>query len=455
MRIRDLPTIFKRDDIRAYLAESWAMGWPMVIIMFFEFFISITDVYIAGRIGKEVQAAYGFVVQLYFIFAVVAAALNVGAVSTISQLYTSGDMAQYRRAVFSSIVFAAAAGVVFAVIGVIGAPYLVRALNMPAEVKEIAATLMQIYSLGLAFAYVLLNSNGILRSSREIVTSLKTMGFVCVLNVGLNFIFLYGTDLGFRGIAYSTVGAITIGAAINSLHIRRLVDGFRDYSWPLIKKIFLIGWPIGLLQVIWQLASTVLYLILSMLPENRIEVLAAFTNGMRIESAIFLPAFAFNFANAVVVGNLLGKKKYDDAFRNGLITAGLAVGVVTVLTAIVVLNATWIMPLLSSDRIVVAESKKYLYIAMLAEPFIAWGTVLMGGLNGAGDTKRVMLIVALSVWLVRIPLAYACVTLAGWGPMSVWWAMNASIVVQTIWVTKRYYSKKWLHRLRVAEVASV
>jgi 2-amino-4-hydroxy-6-hydroxymethyldihydropteridine diphosphokinase len=33
----------------------------MTLIMFFEFVIGLTDVYVAGRITKEVQAAYGFV----------------------------------------------------------------------------------------------------------------------------------------------------------------------------------------------------------------------------------------------------------------------------------------------------------------------------------------------------------------------------------------------------------
>jgi hypothetical protein len=39
----------------------------MTLIMFFEFLIGLTDVYIAGKVGKEIQAAYGFVIQLYFI----------------------------------------------------------------------------------------------------------------------------------------------------------------------------------------------------------------------------------------------------------------------------------------------------------------------------------------------------------------------------------------------------
>ena len=56
----------------------------MTLIMFFEFVIGLTDVFVAGRVGKDIQAAYGFVIQFYFIFIVVANALTVGTVSVVS-----------------------------------------------------------------------------------------------------------------------------------------------------------------------------------------------------------------------------------------------------------------------------------------------------------------------------------------------------------------------------------
>ena len=75
---------------------------------------------------------------------------------------------------------------------------------------------------------------------------------------------------------------------------------------------------------------------------------------------------------------------------------------------------------------------------------MAWGVILSGGLNGAGDTKSVMIRVALSVWLVRIPLSYLLGIIFGFGAIAVWWSMNSSLLVQAILISKRYYSKKWL-----------
>ena len=112
------------------------------------------------------------------------------------------------------------------------------------------------------------------------------------------------------------------------------------FSLAIIRNIFSIGWPAGVLQVFWQLSVLALFLIISALPENNIEILAAFTNGLKIESVIFLPAFAFNMASAVVVGNLLGKNNQEDAFSAGIVTALAGVTIVSALTVMVMFNGS-------------------------------------------------------------------------------------------------------------------
>jgi MATE family multidrug resistance protein len=444
MRLGDIPQLLKRRDVKDYLETSWALGWPMVLILLFDFAISLTDVFVAGRLGEEVQAAYGVVVQFYFIMTVVVTALNIGAVSTISKLFTADKPEEYALTVRSSLVVAGFTGIVLTGVGALAAPFFMEALSIPEAVKQYAVPLVRIYALGLVFQYILINANGVLRSTQRIQISLKTMSVVCFLNIGLNFALVFLTPLGFRGIGVATVISLATGALINGYIVRASIDGLKNWSWHVIKKIFRIGWPIGLLQLVWMFGQAVLYLILGALPEHPVEMMAAFTNGVRVEAAIFLPAFAFNFANAVVIGNMLGAKRYEDAYRNGIITAGIGMCVVAALTAIVVANAQWIMPLLSDNSLVIGQSKNYLYIHIVGEPIMAIGMVLAGGLNGAGDTFAVMWRVMASVWLVRIPLAYLCALVLGWGAPSIWAVMVVSITVHALLIVQRYRSRKWL-----------
>ncbi len=436
-------TLLKREDIRSYIFRSWSVSWPMTLIMFFEFLIGLTDVYIAGRISKEVQATYGFVIQLYFIFIVIANALTVGTVSVVSRLFTSRNKDELTEAVFSSIVTATIAGIILAAAGILSGPEIIKILNIPEELKPLAISFIHIYAAGLLFHYVLISCNGILRSCNMVKKSLKTMALVCAVNIALNFFLVFHTPISFRGIALATALSVFIGSMVNLTYVRSLMTGEKKFSMDRVKKIASIGWPMGLLQILWQLSSMVLFLILSALPEHKIEILAALTTGLRIESAIYLPVFGFNMANAVIVGNLLGEKKEEDVFKSGIVTATIGVVIVTLMVIAVILNARWIVSLLSNNEIVIKESVKYIFISMISEPFMAWGIILSGGLNGAGDTKSVLMRVALSVWLVRIPLSYIFVVLFGFGAVSVWWSMNVSQFVQAFLISKRYFSREW------------
>ena len=444
MGYNEIRTLFKSESFRSFVSRSWSISWPITVIMFFEFLIGLTDVYIAGRVSKEVQATYGFVIQLYFIFIVIANALTVGTVSVVSRLFTSDKKEELTEAIFSSIVASAVAGMILAMAGILFTPELIRFLNIPETLKELSLPFIKTYAICLLFHYVLINSNGILRSCYKVKNSLKTMALVCMINILLNFFLVFHTPLGFRGIALATASSVFIGSWVNIFYVKRLVGHGMRFSVRTVRKMAGIGWPIGLLQVLWQLASMVLFLILSTLPEQKVEILAALTTGLRIESAIYLPAFAFNMANAVVVGNLLGEKKEEEALRSGVVTAVIGVVIVAIMAIAVVLNARWIASLLSPNETVIRESAKYLYISMLSEPFMAWGIILGGGLNGAGDTRSVLIRVALSIWLVRIPLSYIFVTLLGFGAVSVWWSMNLSQVIQAFLISKRYFSKRWL-----------
>jgi putative MATE family efflux protein len=318
-------------------------------------------------------------------------------------------------------------------------------MDVPEVLKGYAVPLMRIYSLGLVFAYILINTNGIMRACGEIKKSLITMAVVCLLNTFLNFYLAFRTPLGYQGIAVATVLSTFIGCLMNIFFLRSLLSGFFKFSAASVKKIINIGWPAGLLQIFWQLAAIALFLILARLPKNNIEVMAAFTNGLKIESAIFLPAFAFNMANAVVVGNLLGKKDRENAFSAGLVTALLGVAAVSLLTLIIISNAGPIAAMLSNNPTVISESINYIRIALLFEPVMAWSVILAGALNGAGDTKSVMIIVTLCVWAVRVPLSYFLALYFGLGASAVWWSMNLSIIAQAIFISRRYFSRAWFH----------
>lgn len=432
------------NSYRKYMKESWSTSWPMIFIMFFEFLISLTDVYIAGKLGKEYQASVGFVSQVYFIFIVLANAITIGGVSILSRQYTSGDRKKFSDSVYSIVIAVSIAGAALGILGMLLGPMTIDIMNIPDDLKVLSRPLITILSGGMLFHYFLINSNGILRAAKNVKKSMVTMAIVCVSNIGLNFYLVFNTSAGYRGIALSTSISYFLGSIVNYIHISALMERVKSFSFALVKDVISIGWPSGLLQIAWTAGYTLIFLIVSMLPERNIDVIAALTNGIRIEAAIYMPAFAFSLSGAVITGNFLGEKNPDRAFSSGIATGISAVIFISVLTVIVLFNAEALSSLLSVNPVVIEECKYYLYISMIGEPVTAWAMVLGGSLNGAGDTRSVMYIVAASMWLVRLPLCYLFAIWLGLGSHAIWWSMNVSIMIHAVLVTRRYMKKKWI-----------
>lgn len=429
-------------NVMPLIKSSWKMSWPMMVMMVFEFLISMTDIYIAGLYGKEVKAATGLASQVYALFIMTGHALTIGAVSILSRLYTSEDKKLFKSAVFTSVTSAFSFGVIICIIGILFSKQIATLLNAENQVKDYASTLIKIYFLGIIFHMTLINMNGVLRSCKRVVITMGVMIFAALLNITLLLYFYNFTDIGFKGIAISTAISLSAASIINIIIMYRIIDKVYIFSINILKQILSIGWPGGIVSLSWQFGGTALYAILGMLAYST-EIMAAYATGLRIESAIFMPAFAFNMANAVIVGNLMGEKKFDEAYKNGFVTAFISMSIVTVMMAVIIIFARPIAEMLEPNKAVVPEIIKYLYICMIAEPFIALNLAMNGALNGAGDTKATMRYAILNVWVLRLPLAYILGIFLGFGATGIWWALNMGFFMQVILSTRRFMSKKW------------
>ncbi|MCM8819226.1 MAG: MATE family efflux transporter [Candidatus Omnitrophica bacterium] len=433
-----------KQKIKFLTIESIKICFPISLIMLFEFLMGLADVYVAGRINKEIQASYGLAFQLYLVGLIPIISFSVGVVSLLSRQFSAlkigANKKEFYKTSFSAISVSFIFGILISILGVFLYPVIINFLKIPSDINFFSKNLIRIYSFSLFFEYFFIIANAILRSCKKIVISLRNYTIVTILNIILNFVLVFFTPLGYLGIALATVISLFVGALFSIFAIKEFLV-YRKISFLYLKEIFNISWPIGLIQILWNMASVVIFTILAKLPTNNIETIAAFTNALKLEAAIFLPAFAFNMASAVLVGNFIGKKNFLDAFNIGRIIAILGLIVVGALSLLVILNAKFIMSILSSNEIVIREGLIYLYISLIFEPLLAWSIILNGSLSGAGYTKDILIVMIISIWLVRVPFCYILAILLKKGAIGVWIGMNISIITQAIFITNRYLKR--------------
>jgi len=447
------PTNRKIDlTIGSLRSNIWQISWPMLLIMLFYFFVGFTDIYVAGFISSEVQAAVGFVDQLYFLIIIIANALSVGTLAMVSRNVGAGDTGRALAIAKQSLLFSIVVAAVLSVIGVFFHREIVALAGFPDDIRDIAGRFLSIFALALGPNYILIISNAVFRASGEVKKPLITMFLVSVLNIAGDFVLVFGISpfpkLGYAGIAVSTAAAVTAGMGVNLFFLSR--DWWRPLYWKpwkiskeTIGKILSLSWPAAMLQIAWNAGTIVLYNILSRLGSDSVTALASITNGLRIEAVIYLPAFALNMAASVLVGQNLGAGNPERAERVGWKIAQTGVLLMSVMALVIFAWAGWFASLLTKNPQVLEETARYLKINMLSEPFMALSSVLGGGLQGSGDTRGTMWVIIIAMWFIRLPLAYLLALVLGYGAVGVWVAMIASMILQGLLMTRRFHKGQW------------
>ncbi len=430
----------------------WQLSWPMLLIMLFNFVVGLTDIYVAGLINPKVQAAVGFVNQLYFLLIIIANAISIGTVALVSRNIGSGDLARARINAKQSLIFGSLIALVLTIAGLVFYREIIAAAGFPPEIRTIGETFLWIFAFALGPSYLLIISNAVFRASGEVRKPLLTMFVFSAVNVLGDFALVFGIPpfprLGYPGIALSTAIAATIGMGINFIFFsfprwKALYQRPWSISIASIKTIANLGWPAGLLQIAWNAGSIVLYNILGRLGGASIVALASLTNGLRIEAIIFLPAFALNMAASVLVGQNLGAKNPDRAAAVGWKIAWVGVVLLSAIAICIFIWAEYFASFLTKEPAVLAETTRYLRITMFSEPFMALSLILGGGLQGAGDTRGNMWVIVICMWFIRLPLAYLLALVLGYGAMGVWVAMIFSMMVQGLLMARRFYRGQW------------
>lgn len=426
----------------------------MLLIMIFNFFVGFVDVYVAGFISAEVQAAVGFVSLLYFFVIIIANAISIGTVALVSRAIGAEDLARATEVARQSLIFGSLVAAVLTLVGYFLAREIVALAGFPEEIREIAETLLRIFSVALGANYLLVISNSLFRASGDVLYPLFTMFIVSAVNILAAFVLVFGwfrfPPLGYTGIGIATAVSVILGMGINLVLFSRsrwrlIYKGSWAFSLDTVKKIIDIGWPAAMLQIAWNTGTIILYNILGRLGEESITAMAAISNGLRIEALIFLPAFALNMSASVLIGQNLGAGNPERAERAVWWIAAVGVATLSVLALAVYFRAESFAALVAKDPAVLAETTRYLQINMIAQPFIALSLALSGGLNGAGDTRGTMWVMIVSIWLIRLPVTYWFAFPLGFGATGVWWAMVLSMICQSLLMAGRFRSGKWKH----------
>ncbi len=438
---------------RAPYATIWSLAWPQVVMMVFHFLIGFVDVWVAGRISREVQACMGVLSQAMFFFLVVAVALANGSVAAITQSSGAGLPRRIKRFVGLSIGLGFALGLLIFAVGLLFNEHFLRLLKIPTEIMPIAAYLLQVSLYILPAYYLFTITNAFYRAQKIVTLPLYSMIIVTGVNtigdLGLG-LGLWGLpNLGYKGIAWSTFGSVLCGTVFNVVMMFRLGlisrQSLSPWRWIRLALPYLVkvAWPAGIMQLAWHSAYMILFAITASLPRDSVTAMAGMSAGIRVESLLFLPGIAFNFTASILVGHYLGQGRKREAKRIGYQIMAVGVVAISIITALLWMVIEPVAAFVAPDQAVQAEAVRYLGWNMAATPFMLAAMILGGAFTGAGATMYQAMIFGSAAWLVRLPLAYLLGHVILGEANGIWMAMFASVLVQCTTMLYFYHCKDW------------
>ena len=283
----------------------------------------------------------------------------------------------------------------------------------------------------------------------RIVFVLGLLGFL--INIPLNYYFIFELDLGGVGCAYATtivswLGLIAFWLFTLFLKQYKTIRIYGNFIWPDFKSSFellKLGIPISFGIFVELSMFSGAALVISFFGANS---LAAHTIAINLVGLLFMLPLSLGLASAIRVGNLIGEKNYSQA--NYASNFSLRFSLIVAITnfILIISMGSLLISIYTSDPNVSVVALTLLAYAAIFQVPDAIGYSAIGSLRGHKDTFGPMVNFIISYWFIAIPigvyLSFSDLTFLPTEAEGMWTGMIIGIVVSAILNTLRLKNRK-------------
>ena len=265
---------------------------PIIIGNFFQKTYTMADSAIVGRFVSEgALAAIGACDALTNIFICIAVGGGIGASVIVSRSFGSKEYVGMREAVNTALLAFLGVSILLGAVGLLLIRSIMVALHTPGDVLDMAEEYLRIYFIGLPFLFMYNVISSMFNALGKSRIPLAFLIFSSVFNVGLDLLLVIRFDLGIAGVAWATLIAQGISAALS---FAVLISEMRRFGEEKVRLFdpdsFFAMTNIALPSILQQSTVAIgMMLVQSVVNSFGSEALAGFSAAMRIEGMCCVP----------------------------------------------------------------------------------------------------------------------------------------------------------------------
>lgn len=379
---------------------------PLMLTGILQLLYNAFDIIVLGQFSStKAMAAVTSTSALVSLFVNFFLGFSAGASVIMAKFYGAKDHERGQKCVHTAILSSVIVGIIVSVLGASLATPLLRVMNTPENMLDLASLYVEIYLGGIIFNIIYNFGAALLRAVGDTKRPLIFLTIAGVLNVCFNLLFVIVFKMDVAGVALGTIISefvsavlviITLMRSTNVLHLslRKLRIDF-----SILKDIFKIGIPAGIQSLVFSISNVMIQSKINLFGENAIA-----GNGV----ASSLENFVYAGMNAVYQGTItftsqnLGAGKVKNApkvlwysylyvFLANLIFGG-----------IILLLPKFFISIYNNDPNVIIYAKERLIWMLLTYFICGFMDCTSGALRGLGYSTSSMILTILGIVGFRI-----------------------------------------------------
>ena len=238
---------------------------PLAATSILQQLFNAVDTAVVGKFASsQAMAAVGSNNSIINLIVALFVGLSVGANVVIASLIGMRKESEISDAIHTAVCVALVSGVFLLIVGQLAAAPILRLMNTPEDVIDLASLYLRIYFLGMPFIMFYNFGSAILRSKGDSKRPLYALMAGGVINVFLNLLLVIVFHLHVIGVSTATVTSNAISAGIVFRVLLREEGVFRlelsrlRFHRSHLARIMRIGVPSGLQGIVFSLSNTVI-----------------------------------------------------------------------------------------------------------------------------------------------------------------------------------------------------
>ena len=416
---------------------------PMLIGNLFQQVYNLVDSVIVGQyVGADAFAAIGATNSLTFLFFALCNGIGSGGGIITSQYFGKNDDKSVRSCIVNTgyimLVFPLTVGIVAFFLS----PKLLLWLDTPAEILADAVAYMRIMCVGIVFVSLYNYASSMLRALGDSKTPLFFLIFSCILNTGLDLLFVCGFDMSVRGAGIATVIAQLV-SGISCLIYAMMKNSYFKFTREDMKfnkritlRVLNLGLPLSFQFSLIAISCMALQKVVNSF--GKVTV-AAFTATSRIEQIIHQPYQTLGAALSTYTGQNYGANKMDRVRVGYRKSVMLMVIFSIIMLPVIQLLGDNITRIFVKEEDVIAMGGAALRITSLFYVMLGMIYVVRGVLNGLGDSIFALINGVVEV-IGRFIVPVMLVSIPAIGLWGIWWSVGIVWSMAGITAFMRYLS---------------